>query len=182
MRVLVLRLGHRPLRDKRITTHVGLVARALGAEGMILTVEDMKVKASIQKVVNKWGGNFYVKVERDWKGFLKRWEGIAVHLTMYGLPLDEMMPPLREYLKDRDLLTIVGSEKVPKDVFDLADYNISVTNQPHSEIAALSLFLDRLFEGKELNKDFGGRIRILPSARSKRLMSNGIHIDRRSSH
>jgi tRNA (cytidine56-2'-O)-methyltransferase len=36
MRVTVLRLGHRPERDKRITTHVGLVARAFGAEEMLL--------------------------------------------------------------------------------------------------------------------------------------------------
>ncbi|MHC1579644.1 MAG: tRNA (cytidine(56)-2'-O)-methyltransferase, partial [Candidatus Alkanophagales archaeon] len=28
MEVVVLRLGHRPERDKRVTTHVGLVARA----------------------------------------------------------------------------------------------------------------------------------------------------------
>ena len=35
-RVIILRLGHRPERDKRITTHVALTARAFGAEGMLL--------------------------------------------------------------------------------------------------------------------------------------------------
>ena len=36
MGVWVLRLGHRPFRDQRLTTHVALTARAFGAEGMIL--------------------------------------------------------------------------------------------------------------------------------------------------
>ena len=35
-KVYVLRIGHRPGRDKRITTHVALVARAFGANGFIL--------------------------------------------------------------------------------------------------------------------------------------------------
>ncbi|TFG70124.1 MAG: tRNA (cytidine(56)-2'-O)-methyltransferase, partial [Methanomassiliicoccus sp.] len=29
--IVVLRLGHRPERDQRVTTHVALTARALGA-------------------------------------------------------------------------------------------------------------------------------------------------------
>ncbi|MCG7848715.1 MAG: tRNA (cytidine(56)-2'-O)-methyltransferase, partial [ANME-2 cluster archaeon] len=33
MNIVVLRLGHRPERDQRVTTHVGLTARALGASG-----------------------------------------------------------------------------------------------------------------------------------------------------
>ncbi|MEM2376537.1 MAG: tRNA (cytidine(56)-2'-O)-methyltransferase, partial [Sulfolobales archaeon] len=36
MKVFVLRLGHRPLRDKRVTTHVALTARAFGANGFVL--------------------------------------------------------------------------------------------------------------------------------------------------
>ena len=34
--VAVLRLGHRPGRDNRMTTHVGLTARALGADRVII--------------------------------------------------------------------------------------------------------------------------------------------------
>ena len=34
--VVVLRYGHRPGRDDRMTTHVGLTARALGADRVIL--------------------------------------------------------------------------------------------------------------------------------------------------
>lgn len=164
-----MRLGHRPLRDKRVTTHVGLVARAFGAEGMILTVEDEKVTGSVEKVVREWGGNFYLKVIRSWKDYIKRWDGQVVHLTMYGLPVDDVVAELHSIGDDLDLLVVVGSEKVPREVFDLADYNVSVTNQPHSEVAALAVFLDRLFAGRELKRDFGGRLRIIPSERSKKL-------------
>jgi len=37
--VAVLRLGHRPGRDERMTTHVGLTARALGADRVVLAGE-----------------------------------------------------------------------------------------------------------------------------------------------
>ena len=39
MEIVVLRLGHRLERDKRVTTHVGLVGRALGARGMLLAAK-----------------------------------------------------------------------------------------------------------------------------------------------
>ena len=57
-RAAVLRIGHRPERDQRVTTHVGLTARALGAEGMYLAADDKGVVQSIADVVNRWGGAF----------------------------------------------------------------------------------------------------------------------------
>jgi tRNA (cytidine56-2'-O)-methyltransferase len=161
----VLRLGHRPLRDKRITTHTGLVARAFGADGIVLTTEDNAVINSIKKVVKNWGGNFYVKVIKDWESYIKNWRGVVVHLTMYGLPVEETIRDLR----GKDLLIIVGSQKVPKEVFELADFNVSIGTQPHSEVSALAIFLDRLFEGRELYKEFNGHLKIIPSEKSKKL-------------
>ena len=43
---------------------------------------------------------------------------------------------------------------MPGDIYGLADYNVSVTTQPHSEIASLALFLDHLFEGSELDREY----------------------------
>ena len=40
----VLRLGHRIGRDKRITTHVALVARAFGADKILIDTEDRKTE------------------------------------------------------------------------------------------------------------------------------------------
>ena len=57
-KVYVLRYGHRPKRDKRITTHVCLVARAFGADGVFITdVIDPTIDRSIYQVCKRWGGN-----------------------------------------------------------------------------------------------------------------------------
>ena len=170
MVVEVLRLGHRGDRDKRISTHVALTARALGADRIIFTTEDEHVENSVKKVVESWGGNFEFVVEKHWRKYIKEFKkrGIVVHLTMYGANINEIMPEIRELSKDKDILVIVGAEKVPKEVYELADYNVSVGNQPHSEVAALAIFLDRLFEGKTLYRDFeNAKIKIVPSNKGK---------------
>ena len=59
MEVVVLRLGHRPERDQRVTTHVGLLSRALGAKGMYLAGQDSGIVRSITRVVEQWGGEFF---------------------------------------------------------------------------------------------------------------------------
>jgi len=72
------------------------------------------------------------------------------------------------------LLVVVGAEKVPGELFELADFNVAVGNQPHSEVAALAVFLDRLFGGEELRREFpGARRRIVPSERGKRVLELG---------
>jgi len=167
--VRVLRLGHRPERDQRVTTHVGLTARALGARGMYLAGRDAGIVAGIRDVVSRWGGDFFVEDGVPWKKCIREWKasgGVVVHLTMYGEPVQERVADIRE--NDR-ILVVVGAEKVPGEIYLLADYNIAVTNQPHSEVAGLAVFLDRLFEGRELAWEFAGaRIRVVPSPRGKR--------------
>ncbi len=165
-KVAVLRLGHRPLRDKRITSHIGLVSRAFGCEGLILTVEDNVAKESLEDVGERWGGEFYVKTIKDWRGFLKKWQGVIVHLTMYGLPIDEKMDELQAV--EKDMIIVVGAEKVPPEVYKLSTYNIAIGSQPHSEVSALAVFLDRLFKGEELKKDFSGMTRVIPSSDGKK--------------
>ena len=44
-KIVVLRWGHRPQRDQRLTTHVALIARVFGAHGFLLSdIEDKKIK------------------------------------------------------------------------------------------------------------------------------------------
>ncbi|MCX6693041.1 MAG: tRNA (cytidine(56)-2'-O)-methyltransferase [Methanomicrobiales archaeon] len=166
--VVILRLGHRPQRDQRVTTHVGLTARALGAEGMYLAGKDQSVVASISDVVSRWGGAFFVTDGVSWRRCINSWKdsgGRVVHLTMYGEPLPVMEETIRRL--DRVLL-VVGAEKVPGDLFGIADYNVAVTSQPHSEIASLAVFLDRIFQGEEFSREFpGGTIRVVPSRAGK---------------
>lgn len=165
--IAILRIGHRKERDKRITTHVGLVARAFGAEKLLLTIEDIQIKKSIENVCAKFGGDFKVEICKDWKEYIEKWKGIKVHLTMYGININKA---IKKIPKDKDILIIVGAKKVPKLVYEIADYNIAIGNQPHSEISALSIFLDRFFKGKELEKEFNGKIKIIPCEKGKKLV------------
>lgn len=173
-RVYVLRLGHRPERDKRITTHVGLVARAFGANGFILAdICDEHVMESIRGVLERWGGRMHLECGVPGKRYVREWKrsgGEVIHLTMYGLHVDDVIDEIRE--SPRPKLVVVGAEKVPWFYYEEADYNVAIGNQPHSEVAALAVFLDRLYMGEELRVEFpGARLRIVPSPRGKRVVS-----------
>jgi tRNA (cytidine56-2'-O)-methyltransferase len=167
--ICILRLGHRPERDQRVTTHVGLAARALGAKGMYLAADDRGVQASIEDVVFRWGGDFFVENDVSWRQCIREWKadgGRVIHLTMYGRRMTDVIGEIRAMEK---LLVVVGAEKVPADIYELADYNLSVTTQPHSEIASLAILLDHIFEGSELDREFpGAQMKIVPSERGKR--------------
>ncbi|MHC1611565.1 MAG: tRNA (cytidine(56)-2'-O)-methyltransferase [Candidatus Methanospirareceae archaeon] len=171
MEIVVLRLGHRLERDKRVTTHLGLVGRALGARGMLLTSEDKGVERSINRVTEEWGGDFFVKTGVSWREAIESWKeggGKVCHLTMYGENILDVIDEIREVAKNERLLVVVGAEKVPYEVYEVADWNIAIGNQPHSEIAALALFLDYLQEGKELKARFEhAKIEIVPTRRGK---------------
>lgn len=175
MQVFVLRIGHRPGRDRRVSTHVGLVARAFGADGIIYVGNvEKSLLESLRKVVETWGGPFSIEVAPSYKQVITYWKergGVVVHLTMYGENIEggDVLERIKAY--GRDILIVVGAEKVPADVYELADFNVAVGNQPHSEVAALAVFLDRLYGGKELLKKFkGGRLAIIPSPRGKKLI------------
>ena len=166
--VAILRIGHRPERDQRVTTHVGLTARALGAQGMYLAASDKGVVQSIADVAERWGGEFFCEDNVKWRACIKDWKasgGVVVHLTMYGLNLPDIIEEIRPKEK---ILVIVGAEKVPGEIYGLADFNVAVTGQPHSEISSLALFLDHLSSGTELRTEFpGAQIRIIPSKAGK---------------
>ena len=172
----MLRIGHRPKRDKRITTHVGLVARAFGADGFILAdIVDEKVIASLKRVCETWGKrNFKVLAGVSSKKFIREWKergGLVIHLTMYGLHVDNVIDEIRG--SQKDLLVIVGAEKVPRYYYEVADYNVAIGHQPHSEVAALAIFLDRLFKGAELHFIYSdAKIRIEPCPRGKKVVKN----------
>jgi len=85
MEVHVLRLGHRPRRDKRVSTHLALAARAFGARVVYFTTRDEDVGASVRDVVERWGGDFRLEYVENWK----------------------------EIRSSERILVIVGAEKVP---------------------------------------------------------------------
>jgi tRNA (cytidine56-2'-O)-methyltransferase len=168
--VAVLRLGHRPGRDDRMTTHVALTARALGADRVILPTNATDAVETASDVTDRFGGPFRVETSDDLLGTVRRWEGVAVHLTMYGERVQNVEAGVRERHADAPLLIVLGAEKVPFEVYDHADYNVAVTSQPHSEVAALAVFLDRLFVGRELDREWVDPDRaIVPQSMGKRV-------------
>lgn len=168
--IIVYRYGHRPARDKRITTHVALTARAMGADGIIIDVPDKGIEENIASVNRNFGGNFNVQSGMNVNTFMNtRIEnGIIIHLTMYGQPIEEKIEEIRKRVESVDKVYIfVGAEKVPGIAYLKSDFNISVTNQPISEVSALAILLDRLNEGKELSRSTHGRLKISGNERGK---------------
>lgn len=173
MQVVVLRLGHRIPRDPRLTTHVCLTARALGADGVIISdVRDTRIESTINDMVARFGGSFFVRSGQSHRKVLAEWSsrgGSIVHLTAYGVPLPHVIDEIGRSPSDK--LVVVGAEKVPREIYRAATWNVSVTNQPMSEVAALAIFLDWLFEHGEFSLNFdSAKLRIVPSERGKNVM------------
>jgi tRNA (cytidine56-2'-O)-methyltransferase len=170
--VAVLRLGHRPGRDDRMTTHVALTARALGADRAVLVGPAEDAAATAREVTDRFGGPFAVETSDEWRPFLRDWEGAVVHLTMYGERVQDVEGAIRDAHADgTPLCLVVGAGKVPFEVYERADWNVGVTNQPHSEVAALAVLLDRLFEGRELDRPWADADRIVvPQEAGKRVV------------
>ncbi|MEF8847615.1 MAG: tRNA (cytidine(56)-2'-O)-methyltransferase [Candidatus Thermoplasmatota archaeon] len=166
--ITVLRIGHRLGRDKRITTHVALVARAFGADQIFIDSKDTKIKKTVKSTCDRFGGDFSIKTDINKKKVIKNWDGAVVHLTMYGETLSKSIEKIN---KNNDLLVVVGAEKVPFYLYELSDFNVAVGNQPHSEVAALAVFLDRYTEGLWEKIDFKGKIKILPSNQGKKVIN-----------
>ena len=171
--VVVLRYGHRPGRDDRMTTHVGLTARALGADRVVLPDNAGQSAETIRDITDRFGGPFAVELRDDQRAYTRNWDGTVVHLTMYGERVQDVEADVRadSVEVDTPLLVVVGGEKVPFDFYEEADYNVGVTNQPHSEVAGLAVFLDRLFEGAELEREWEDADRkVIPQETGKRVV------------
>jgi tRNA (cytidine56-2'-O)-methyltransferase len=168
--ITVLRIGHRYVRDYRTLTHLCLVSRAFGAEAICLEEIDEGLVEGVKAVDEAWGGSFEIRQITGWKAAFREAKGegrTVVHLTMYGMPLQDKIAELAAH--DRFLIA-VGGPKVPGEVYKLADYNIAVTSQPHSEVAALAIVLHELQRGEELKKEFGpAKMKIVPSEKGKRV-------------
>ncbi len=165
--VSILRVGHRPGRDPRLTTHVALAARAFGAQRMYLHPRDDALAERLAAVTRRWGGEFEVLPADDWKSVVRSFPGAVVHLTMYGLPLERCLPRLR---RTAQVLLVVGGAKVPPELYRRATLNVGVGHQPHSEVAAVAVVLERLLGLPKPVRAGIARRRIVPSARGKRVL------------
>ena len=171
MKIEVLRIGQRLVRDDRVTTHVALVSRAFGVSKILMQEVNPEIKKTLSEVNKVWGGIFEVEIIDNWKKTLrskKKDSFKIVHLTMYGESIDSVQDQIRQ---EEQILVVVGAEKVPRDVYDLADYNVAVGNQPHSEISALAVLLDRVLQGKQfLKKHANAKQEIVPVKKGKKVI------------
>lgn len=168
MRIEVVRLGHRPERDKRMTTHVCLTARAFGADRVYVDTGDNELEQRLSQVTEQFGGEFEVRSGISPRGLIKSSRATVVHLTMYGENVGTWDEARWAELRSKPcVLVVVGSTKVPREYFEMADVNVAIGNQPHSEVAALAVFLDRLTGGQHLLDETGGKVKVVPQERGK---------------
>ncbi len=168
MKIEILRLSHRLPRDSRTTTHVALTARAFNASKMYYSGQkDSEMEEGIKKIVSNFGGNFkteYIGSEISLIRQKKKDDFKVVHLTVYGEILSSKIKEIKNF---DNLLIIVGSEKVDGKFYEIADINLSITNQPISEVSALGIFLHEINGVKDLKN---GKIKIIPSKKGKNVI------------
>jgi len=172
MNIEVLRIGQRVVRDDRVTTHVALVARAFGASKIYMNEVDPEIQDTIEKINDTWGGDFEIEFFSNWKDVInmKKNDWKIVHLTMYGEDINKIHSKIE---KEEKILIVVGAEKVPREIYEKADYNVSIGTQPHSEISALAILLDRIQKGEQFEKKFDNYKRaIIPSKNGKNVIEN----------
>ena len=177
--ITVLRLGYRIGRDPRINTHLGLVSRALGANEFLVSGDkNNKMFETINQVTKTFGGVFLTKHLESPMTWIRNYKseekgginGTIIHLTMYGEDYRKIVPLIP---KNKPLAIIVGGAKVPASIYRMAHYNVSVGNQPHSEVAALALLLDKLQEGNSIDQDFSNpKLEIIPDLERKNVIEH----------
>jgi tRNA (cytidine56-2'-O)-methyltransferase len=165
--VSVLRIGHRLGRDPRLTTHVALTARALGAERLYLNPPDPALAERVASVGRTWGGAFEVVGVDDWKPLVDRYDGAVVHLTMYGEPWAKVRT---EISRSARVLLVVGGAKVPSELYERSTRNVAVGHQPHSEVAALAVVLTDLLGVPGPGAWPGAAQLVVPVARGKKVV------------
>jgi tRNA (cytidine56-2'-O)-methyltransferase len=145
-----------------------MTARQFGADRIIYSgEEDSNMMESLEDVCDRWGGFFEVEYREDYRRVIKEFEGTTVHLTMYGLPFQDHVEEVKG--SEEDLLLVAGSQKVPRDIYDLVDHNLAVGNQPHSEVTAVGVFLYELHDGAIKEEFPGAAIDVVPTDGKKKL-------------
>ena len=131
------------------------------------------IEKTISDINKTWGGDFKIEIISEWKKIIRERKNMGVkiiHLTMYGQNINNIETKIRNEDK---ILIVVGAEKVPREIYELADYNVAVGSQPHSEVSALGVLLDRIQQGKQFEFKFENPERvIIPQEQGKEVMVN----------
>ncbi len=147
------------------TLDLSLVARAFGASGITFCPEDRrnakKIIRSFNSINRNWGGKFAVSFTKNWKKFIDEKKNyLKVYLTRYGIPMEKMEYRIRTY---KNILVIVSMKESVKPLYRSADFDLSITTQPHSCASSIAVFLHKFYNGRELAMHFeNARYKIVP--------------------
>ena len=68
-------------------------------------------------------------------------------------------------------MIVVGGARVPTKVYKNSDWNVSVTNQPHSEVSSLAVFQHMLMDGSEFDLKFDNAVfEVVPLSEGKKVI------------
>lgn len=143
-----------------------LTARAFGASSVVLTSSSHEINSKLKRfcnsVANKWGGNFSVQFISNWKSYISSKTNYkTVYLTRYGISIQKQQYSIRSY---KNVLLIISTDKERPELNKISDFNISITAQPHSSIAAMAIFLNMYYAGRELSLNFSkAQYKVVPS-------------------
>jgi tRNA (cytidine56-2'-O)-methyltransferase len=148
--ISVLAIGRSPYQ---VNLDLCLTARALGASEITFIGEkDGKLQRYIANLNKKWGGRFKVQFAKSYQQALKSATKYKkVYLTRYGMPLQTKSYMLKTY---KNLVLIVTLKDEVNSIHKIADFNISVSSQPHCSSAAIAIFLHEFYNGRELAMHF----------------------------
>jgi len=131
---------------------------------------DDELEATINGVTERFGGPFEIRTGVSFRSIIRNTHSTIIHLTMYGETLEDVIPRIVDSTRSgSDVLIVVGATKVPREVYDTAHFNVSVGNQPHSEVSALGILLYRIRMETGETERFNGSVTVIPSARGKRV-------------
>ena len=159
--------------EKSKLIDVALTARAFGASELIATQKEQKDKLYITKyfkeINDDWGSSFKVSFDSNWKKLiLERNNNYkTIYLTKYGSSIKKSEYAISTY---KNIMLIVSTTDNIKELYDMADFNISLTTQPHTIISSIAVFLNMYYKGRELAMHFeNAKYKIIPE-------NHGIHI------
>lgn len=134
---------------------LAMVARAFGASNITFSPNERQAKKLsryCQNVSKKWGGKFGVSFTDNWKSVVSEKKNyLKIYLTRYGVPMKDLGYQIKTY---KNVLVVVSFSESIKPLYDSADFNVSLSVQPHSCASSIAIFLHEFYQGRELAMHF----------------------------
>ncbi|MDE1832845.1 MAG: tRNA (cytidine(56)-2'-O)-methyltransferase [Candidatus Micrarchaeota archaeon] len=168
--ITVLSIGE---GDYRVRLNMCLTARAFGAAKIVfIGRRDGRISKYIARLNSKWGGMFKVDFSSNAGNTIRSFSKYKkIYLTMFGTPLKQVEYMLKTY---KNILLIVTARDWEGQLAKLTDFNVSITNQPHAQVASIAIFLHEFFNGRELAIQFqNAKYKAIPKPKGAQIRKLG---------